>query len=87
MDEIIGFIAAGLTAIAFLPQAIKTWRERDATQLSVMTLLAQTCGVAIWIVYGIRIGSTPVIASNIVTISLMLLLITFKWRFRQQALA
>jgi MtN3 and saliva related transmembrane protein len=43
-------------------------------------LLAQSVGVALWIVYGVAIGSLPVIISNVVTLTLALLLLAFKVR-------
>jgi MtN3 and saliva related transmembrane protein len=74
----IGFVAGILTAFAFLPQVLKTWRTRSSGDLSAMMLTAQSTGVALWIVYGIAIGSTPVILANAVTLTLCLALMVFK---------
>jgi MtN3 and saliva related transmembrane protein len=74
----IGFVAGILTAFAFLPQVLKTWRTRSSSDLSAMMLTAQSTGVALWIVYGIAIGSTPVILANAVTLTLCLALMVFK---------
>jgi MtN3 and saliva related transmembrane protein len=82
MIELVGFVAATLTSLAFLPQVVKTWRTRSCGDLSATTLIAQTTGVALWIVYGVSIGSAPVIASNIITLLLMMVLTAFKWRLR-----
>ena len=82
MIEAIGFTAAALTSIAFAPQVLRTWRLKRAGELSMLTLVAQTAGVSIWIVYGLSIGSAPVIASNAVTLALMLFLVVFKLRYR-----
>ena len=82
MIQAIGFAAATLTALAFFPQVIKTWRTRTANDLSMLTLLSQTCGVALWIVYGVSIASIPVIASNVLTMVLMLILVWFKVSYR-----
>jgi MtN3 and saliva related transmembrane protein len=78
MVQTLGFVAGTLTAVAFLPQVIKTWRTRSAGDLSTSMLLAQSFGVALWIVYGVAIGSLPVIISNVVTLTLTLLLLAFK---------
>jgi MtN3 and saliva related transmembrane protein len=67
-----------LTALAFLPQVLKTWRTRSSGDLSAVMLTAQSTGVALWIVYGIAIGSTPVILANAVTLTLCLALLVFK---------
>ena len=78
MVQTLGFMAGALTAVAFLPQVIKTWRTRSASDLSTAMLLAQSVGVALWIVYGVAIGSLPVIMANVVTLVLALLLLAFK---------
>jgi MtN3 and saliva related transmembrane protein len=78
MVQTLGFVAGTLTAVAFLPQVIKTWRTRSCTDLSMIMLLAQSVGVALWIIYGVAIGSLPVIISNVVTLTLALLLLAFK---------
>ena len=82
MIQTIGFAAATLTALAFLPQVVKTWRTRSSGDLSMVMLSAQASGVALWIVYGVAIGSAPVIAANIVTWLLTVVLLLFKWRYR-----
>jgi MtN3 and saliva related transmembrane protein len=82
MIQAVGFGAAGLTSLAFAPQVLKTWRTRAAGDLSTTTLLAQTAGVGLWIVYGVAVDSLPVIASNTVTLVLMMALVAFKWKFR-----
>ena len=78
MFQAAGFAAATLTSLAFLPQVIKAWQTRSVEDLSTGTLLAQTTGVALWILYGVGIQSLPVIASNVMTLALMLILIALK---------
>ena len=79
--DILGFTAGTLTALAFLPQVLRTWRRRSASDLSVIMLIAQASGVALWIVYGVAVGAAPVILSNSVTLALTLLLLFFKQRY------
>ncbi len=76
--HIVGFLAGTLTALAFLPQVIKTWRTRSTGDLSTAMLLAQSVGVALWIVYGFVIDSLPVIMANAFTLVLTLFLLWFK---------
>jgi MtN3 and saliva related transmembrane protein len=80
MTEAVGFVAGALTAFAFLPQVLKTWRTRSCGDLSVMMLGAQGAGVALWIVYGFAIESVPVIISNSVTLTMCMMLLGFKLR-------
>jgi MtN3 and saliva related transmembrane protein len=81
MIQTIGFTAGTLTALAFLPQVIKTWQTRSAGDLSYGMLLAQSLGVALWIFYGLSIRSGPVIMSNSVTLTLTLVLLGCKVAF------
>ena len=78
MTELVGFVAGALTAFAFLPQVIKTWRTRSCADLSVAMLGAQSAGVLLWIVYGVAIRSIPVIVSNAVTLTMCVMLLGFK---------
>jgi MtN3 and saliva related transmembrane protein len=74
----VGYTAAALTSVAFLPQLIRTWRTRSTADLSLGTLAAQTSGVGLWILYGVGIGSTPVILSNVLTFALTATLLVLK---------
>ncbi len=78
MIQAVGFTAGALTAFAFLPQVLKTWRTRSSRDLSLVMLGAQSAGVSLWIVYGVAIRSIPVIASNAVTLAMCLVLLAFK---------
>lgn len=78
MTQVIGFVAGALTAFAFLPQVLKTWRTRSCRDLSMTMLGAQSAGVGLWILYGVIIDSLPVILSNAVTLTMCLVLLAFK---------
>ena len=78
MIELLGFAAGALTAFAFLPQVVKTWRTRSSGDLSLAMLGAQSAGVSLWIVYGAAIDSFPVILSNAVTLTMCFMLLVFK---------
>ena len=64
-----------------MPQVVKVWRSRSAADLSVATLLVFSVGLVLWLVYGIRVGSPPVIAGNAVTLGLNLIILTLKRRY------
>jgi MtN3 and saliva related transmembrane protein len=78
MIQAVGFTAGTLTALAFLPQLVKVWRTRSAEDLSTAMLVSQGSGVTLWILYGTAIRSAPIILSNAVTLTLVLLLTYFK---------
>jgi MtN3 and saliva related transmembrane protein len=78
VTQAIGFTAGALTAFAFVPQVLKTWRTRSCGDLSMTMLCAQCTGVGLWVVYGVIIDSFPVILSNTVTLTMCLGLLVFK---------
>lgn len=62
-----GYLAAAMTTLAFVPQALKTIRTRDTRSISLGMYVVFTIGIAFWLVYGVALQSTPMILSNIVT--------------------
>lgn len=79
--ETIGFVAAFLTTVSFLPQVIKVWRTRSARDISLSTYAMFTAGAALWFVYGVAIHSLPVILANAVTVVLSAGVLVAKLRF------
>lgn len=79
---LVGLIAGLLTSVAALPQVIKTWRSRHARDLSIWQPLLLSAGVALWLIYGMLIGDTPLILANITPLICNLLLTAMKIRFK-----
>jgi MtN3 and saliva related transmembrane protein len=79
--EILGFVAAVLTTLCWLPQALQTIRSKDTKSLSLATQSAFTAGVALWLVYGILIGNAPIIFANVVTFVLVSTILVMKLRY------
>lgn len=80
--ELVGFTAATLTTIAFVPQAVKTFRTRDTRSISLGMYGVFTIGIAFWFAYGVMLGSWPMILSNIVTLGLAGAILTMKLRYK-----
>jgi MtN3 and saliva related transmembrane protein len=77
----IGFIAAILTTVSFLPQVLKVWQTRSAGDVSLGMYLLLTLGVSLWLVYGIFINSWPIILANLVTLILAATVLALKLKF------
>lgn len=75
-----GYIAAVLTTVAFVPQAVKTIRTRDTRSISLGMYVVFTIGIAFWLAYGIALGSMPMILANIVTFALSATILGLKLR-------
>ena len=83
--DILGFAAAFFTTAAFIPQLVRVLRLRSARDISLPTFLMFSVGVFLWLLYGINIGSKPVIASNVVTLVLSVSILILKLRFDRNA--
>ena len=80
--DTLGLIAGCLTTAAFFPQVLKIWRSRSAADISLGMFVLFSTGVLLWIVYGISIGSLPVVLANSITLVLSLAIVFFKIRFK-----
>lgn len=83
MNDALGYAAALGTTLAFVPQLIRVWRTRSADDISLSTYVLFMIGIALWIVYGLRIGSFPVIAANSASLVLAAAVLAGTLRFRR----
>jgi MtN3 and saliva related transmembrane protein len=81
----VGSVAAVCTTVAFLPQLIRVWRRKSASDISLIMFLLFSFGVGCWLVYGIGIRSGPITAANAVTLALALAILNLKLRYDSRA--
>lgn len=84
--EWIGFAAACCTTLAFVPQLLRVVKLRSAREISLGMFSVFSIGVLLWLIYGLAIGSKPVIASNSVTLLLSVSILVLKLHFDRHAL-
>jgi MtN3 and saliva related transmembrane protein len=77
----IGALASVLTTISFVPQVWRVWKTRSARDLSLPMYLIFTMGVALWLVYGVMLGSWPIIVGNAITVVLAGMVLAMKLKF------
>ena len=82
--EVIGYCTAFLTTIAFLPQAIQSWRTRDLSGISLGMYSLFTVGVGLWLIYGLIIEKWRLILANALTFTLALSILILKLRSNPQ---
>ncbi len=70
LADVIGYLAASLTTLAFVPQVAQSYRTRDVSGISLLMYLAFTLGVALWLAYGLMTRAWPVIIANGITLLL-----------------
>lgn len=78
--EILGSIAAVLTTLCWIPQAVKVIRTRETRAISLTTQLGLTIGVVLWLFYGLFHVSWPLIGANAFTLVLLLVILIMKLR-------
>jgi MtN3 and saliva related transmembrane protein len=79
--EWIGFAAAFLTSVSFIPQAVMTIRTKNTSGISRGMYSMFTLGVALWLAYGIYLKSWPMIVANVVTLALAATILALKLRY------
>lgn len=72
MQELIGYLAALLTTIAFIPQAYKVFKTNQTNDLSLSLFIIFSIGVFLWLIYGILLESIPMTLANSITLFLTL---------------
>jgi MtN3 and saliva related transmembrane protein len=77
---LLGYPAAVLTTAAFVPQAWKSWHTRELSGISLPMYALFTLGVALWCLYGVMLGSWPIIIANGVTFLLAAVVLVLKLR-------
>ena len=78
MIDALGFAAAVLTTLAFLPQVLKSWKRRSVDDLSLAMLVALNVGIVLWIAYGLAIAAVPLVVANLVTLVFTAILLGLK---------
>jgi len=79
--ELLGFAAATLTTGAFVPQAVKTIKSRNTSDISLAMYVIITIGIVLWLLYGLRIGSWPMIFANTISLGLSATILGLKLRY------
>ena len=78
--SLIGFLAASLTTLSFLPQAIKVISTRNTQGISGLMYVMFVCGLVMWLIYGVMIEDTAVSMANFLTLLFALPILIIKLR-------
>jgi len=78
LSTYIGSIAAICTTLAFIPQAVHSYKTRDLSGISLPMYSIFTLGVAMWLFYGILKQDIPIIIANAITFALSAMILILK---------
>ena len=79
--DLVGYGAAFLTTVSFVPQTWLTLRSRNVSGISVGMYSLFTTGVALWLIYGVIQRSWPLVGANAVTFLLALTVLVMRLRY------
>ncbi|MFH1126740.1 MAG: SemiSWEET family transporter [archaeon] len=82
--ELFGLAAGAITVSGFFPQIIKGYMTKKMDDLSYFFNILIGVGMLMWIIYGIKINSLAVIATNIVGVSCNLIMILMKYKYSKR---
>lgn len=72
MQELVGYLAAFFTTVAFIPQAYKVFKTNQTKDLSLSLFIIFSLGVLMWLIYGLLLNSIPMTIANTITLLLSL---------------
>ena len=78
--KVIGALAAVLTTVCWVPQALKIVRERETRAISLPGTLICVLGVLLWLIYGVAVADPPLIASSAATLAITATILALKIR-------
>lgn len=80
--SLIGYVAACLTTLSFLPQAIKVISTRNTQGISLLMYGMFVLGVLMWLIYGVLIDNLAVSLANLLTLLFALPILIIKYQNR-----
>lgn len=80
LTNVLGGVAACLTAFASIPQVLKCFRTGKSGDLSMKMLIALASGFLLWLIYGLMRGDLIIVAANAMSLVLAAILLSFKMR-------
>ncbi len=81
-SELIGYMAATLTTVSFVPQVLHSFKTKDVSGISLGMYSIFTLGIALWLAYGLLISAWPIVIANVITLALASLILALKLRYR-----
>ena len=79
--EILGFAAGGLVTCSLIPQLIRVFKLRSASEISMLFTTLLLLGIILWLAYGIYFGLPPLILWNAIATVLVAVLLYAKLKY------
>ncbi len=82
--QVLGYSAGFITALTFLPQVIKTWKEKSAKDISLYMFVIAFINEIMWLAYGILRNDWVIISTNAVMLIMSGVMIMLKLKYNHQ---
>lgn len=82
---IVGYVASAVGTVLMLPQVVRSWRTRRVDDLSLAMVLLYFVNCVLWLIYGLRIGATPVWLTNTAGLAISIVQVVLKIRYTKRA--
>ena len=81
ITDIIGYFAALLAALIFLPQMIQTIRSKDTKGLSLPTFILVSLSNSMWLSYGLLTTDSAIILSQMFLFPMGITILVYKIKY------
>jgi len=82
--EVLGYVAGFITTLTFLPQVIKTWKEKSTKDISLAMFVIAAVNEIMWVAYGALLAPANwvIIITNAVILVMSLTMIWLKFKYK-----
>lgn len=79
--EVIGFAAGILTTYSYVPQICQLYKTKSAKDINTTSVATLLCGLILWLIYGIVLGSVSITIVNSFCILCSCSILFAKWKY------
>ena len=80
--DILGFVAGTISSVVFLPQVIKTWKEKSAKNVSLLMFIIAFVNEVMWIAYGALRNDMVIVITNVIMITMCSIMLLLKLKYK-----
>jgi MtN3 and saliva related transmembrane protein len=82
ITKVVGMTAGVFTGASMLPQVVKMYKEKKASQVSLVMIIVLIVGLSLWTWYGFLKEDWPIIITNIFSLIVNIVMIILRFRYR-----
>jgi MtN3 and saliva related transmembrane protein len=82
LEGIVGIGAGICTSASLVPQLLKMFKEKKATDISIAMLVTLLAGLSLWIWYGVIKTDRPIIVTNSFSLVVNVFIIGLRWYYK-----